>query len=320
MQQFDFDRFENEAGDYYLIQGRFKYSLLEISPLKDKKVVYIYVEEPNRFMSPDPAFRGDAWDLLFYKILTVCPYTAKWLNEREGSERREIVFVPINEEKVPGKTEKKYDIIYVGNVNSRELERAIKTISRFNYRLVARGYNIGFLPKFRSRLGIPHKTTYITDQEVSFKEKMKLLSETKIALVHGILWVTGTDLRAVWDTPGIEKNEAFSLLPKKTWWRYLWSYVSPKEYLAPQLKTRFTEAAASRALMLVRKDPFNIIEHYYTPDVDFIYYEEDRLEEKVTEILANWGKYDQIVENAYQKTMKEYTTRSFFDKFLKNII
>ncbi len=319
MQHFDFVRFENEAGDFYFIEARFKYTLLREAPLNEKKVVYWYGEEPNRFMSPDTAFRGDEYDMLFYKILTVCPYTADWLNKIQGAPRREVVFVPINEEKVPVKAEKKYDVIYVGNVNSWELDRVIRTISKFSYRFVARSHNVGRMAQLRYKLGLRLDNKYITDQEVTFAEKMRLISESKIAIVHGLLWCSGANLRAVWGTPNIESHGAFALIPKKNWFRYLWSFISSKEYLVPQLKTRFTEAAASRALMLVRKDPFNIVERYYTPGVDFVYYEDGKLEEKINEILANWSAYEQIVENAYQKTMREYTTKSFFEKFLKNI-
>lgn len=318
MQQFDFVRFEDKCGDFYFIEARIKFVLLKET--KDKKIVYWQGEEPNRLMSPDPVFRGDEYDTLFYKELTVCPYTAKWLNNIQGTKRREVVFVPINEEKVPPKTEKKYDIIYVGNINSRELVKNIKIISKFNYRLIARSHNIGFLSWLKYKILKSHKKNkYITDYDVSYREKMRLLSETKISLVHGVLWCTGKNLRAVWNTPKIEKNEAFSLIPKKTWFNYLWSFVSRKEYIVPQLKTRFVESAATRSLMLCRKDPFNIIERYYTPNVDFIYYEDGKLKEKIQEILNNWGKYEHIIENSYKKTIREYTTQAFFEKHLKNL-
>ncbi|PIT96812.1 hypothetical protein COT82_01055 [Candidatus Campbellbacteria bacterium CG10_big_fil_rev_8_21_14_0_10_35_52] len=318
MQQYDFCRFENMCGDFYLIEARFKFSLLE--EIKNKKIVYMNFEEPNRFMSPDSAFRGDEYDSYFYKIFTCCPYTAEWLNKQRDANRREVVYIPINEEKIPPKAEKKYDIIYVGNINSRELAKNIKTISKFNYRLIARSHNIGILSLLKYKIFKSYKKNkYITDHEVSYKEKMHLLSESKIALVHGLLWCNGKTLRAAWNTPGIEEHGAFTLIPKKTWYNYLLSFVSNKEHLVPQLKTRFAEAATSRALMLCRKDPFNIIERYYVPDKEFVYYEEEKLEEKINEILANWGKYELIVENAYNRTIKEYTTQAFFEKYLKNL-
>ncbi|HEY4504032.1 MAG TPA: glycosyltransferase [Candidatus Paceibacterota bacterium] len=319
MRQYDFQRFENRCGDFYLIEARFKFPLLET--LKDKKVVYMGMEEPNRFMSTDKNFRGDEYDEYFYKILTCCPYTTKWLNKLQKVNRREIAFIPINENLVPPKTTKKYDIIYVGNINSRELARNIDIISKFNYRLIARSHNVGFVAWFMHRILKSNKRNKkITNYDVDYKTKMNLLSETKIALVHGLLYCRSNALRGIWSTPNFEDNGAFILIPKKTWYNYIWSYISQKEYLVPQYKTRFMEAGASRALILCRKDPFNIIESYYTPDKEFVYYEEGKLKEKIEEILANWPKYERIIENAYQRTMREYTTQAFFEKFLKNMV
>jgi len=53
--------------------------------------------------------------------------------------------------------------------------------------------------------------------------------------------------------------------------------------------------------------------------VDFIYYEEDRLEEKLKEVLEHYEDYQEIIESAFQKANKEYTTRAFFEKYLKNL-
>ncbi len=317
MQQYDFKRFEDKCGDFYFIEARLKFSLLD--RISDKKIVYFDVEEPNRFMSPDPVFRREEYEMSFYKIFNICPYTTEWLNKLQGCNRRETVFYPINEEKIPSKVEKKYDIIYIGNINSKELEKNIKIISKFNYRFVARSHNIGLINTIRYYLGLPSKNDLITDREIDYKTKMKLLSETKIALVHGLLWCPGKLLRATWKTKDYEHNKAFALLPKKSWYNYFWSFISKKEHLVPQFKTRFAEAAISRALLLVRKDPFNVVERYYTPGKEFVYYEDGKLEEKIREILANWEKYQIIIENAYNRTLKEYTTQSFFEKYLKNL-
>lgn len=317
MQQYDFKHFEDKCGDFYFIEARLKFSLLE--QIKNKKIVYFDVEEPNRFMSPDPIFRREEYENYFYKIFNICPYTTEWLNKLQGNEKRTTVYYPINESKIPPKTDKKYDIIYIGNINSKELEKNIKIISKFNYRFVARSHNIGFINNIRYRLGLATNNNYITNREIDYRAKMQLLSETKIALVHGLLWCPSKLLRATWKTTDYQNNKAFALLPKKTWYNYIWSFVSKKEHLVPQFKTRFVESAAAHTLMLVRKDPFNVIERWYTPDKEFVYYEDGKLEEKIKEILANWDKYQHIIENAYSKTIREYTTEAFFQRYLKNL-
>jgi len=62
----------------------------------------------------------------------------------------------------------------------------------------------------------------------------------------------------------------------------------------------------------VKKDPWNIIEHYYTPDVDFVYFEcLDELENKIKGILNNWESYQPMIESAYNKSLN-YTTKKLF--------
>lgn len=78
------------------------------------------------------------------------------------------------------------------------------------------------------------------------------------------------------------------------------------------------EAAFSRSLILCKKDEFNVIERYFEPNKEFVYFE-DNLQDKIEEILANYPKYERIIENAYQRAIKNYTTKAFVNDFLKNI-
>jgi hypothetical protein len=41
---------------------------------------------------------------------------------------------------------------------------------------------------------------------------------------------------------------------------------------SPQLKSRPFEAAFCKSLMLVKRDSWNLIEQWFTPDVDFLYF------------------------------------------------
>ena len=85
--------------------------------------------------------------------------------------------------------------------------------------------------------------------------------------------------------------------------------------IVPQFKSRVNEAAASRTLNLVKKDPWNVIEYYYRPDEDFVYYENDEdLRYTIKSILSNWDDYKPIVDNAYNKVVR-YTT----DNLVKDI-
>jgi len=85
----------------------------------------------------------------------------------------------------------------------------------------------------------------------------------------------------------------------------------------PQLKSRPFESAFSKTLMLVLKDDYNVIEEWFTPDEDFIYFDtQEGLEELISETTKNYSNYTHIVENAYNKAVNEYTTEKFIEKYI----
>ena len=78
------------------------------------------------------------------------------------------------------------------------------------------------------------------------------------------------------------------------------------------------EAAISKTLNLVLKDSWNIAEHYYEPNEEFIYFEDTQdLENKIKEIKNNWEDYQGIIDKAYQKAMN-YTTDNFISQIRRN--
>lgn len=88
----------------------------------------------------------------------------------------------------------------------------------------------------------------------------------------------------------------------------------------PQFKTRILEAAASKSLILNFFDPWNEIEDYFTPNVDFLYwYDEKDLEDKIHHIINNYDSYKPMVENAFNKLINNFTTKHYFEKFLLNL-
>ena len=89
-----------------------------------------------------------------------------------------------------------------------------------------------------------------------------------------------------------------------------------KKNIFPQFKgARMHEAAISKTLNLVYRDRWNVVEDWYTPDKEFIYFDNKQdLENKIQDILGNWDDYQYIINNAYNRAMK-YTT----DEFIKEI-
>jgi hypothetical protein len=115
-----------------------------------------------------------------------------------------------------------------------------------------------------------------TDRNINYIQKLRLISECKIDVCHGLVG-NGT----------------------------------------PQTKSRYFEAAFCKSLNLMHKDQWNCIEEWFTPNEHFIYFEtEDELCDLIKDVSTNYEKYIPIVEAAYQKAMKEYTTEQFVRKYI----
>ena len=71
-------------------------------------------------------------------------------------------------------------------------------------------------------------------------------------------------------------------------------------------------------VMLVKKDPWNVIEEWFTEGEDFVYFSTPKeLDEKVKEIKNNWPDYSKMAESAYRKTIEKYNTHFIYDKISK---
>ena len=86
------------------------------------------------------------------------------------------------------------------------------------------------------------------------------------------------------------------------------------------MKSRLFEAAFSKSLILCKRDPFNLIERYFQVNKEFVYFEEGKLEGKIQEILENFRIYEKIIDCAFKRAVKNYTTKEFFLRYLKDLV
>jgi spore maturation protein CgeB len=227
-----------------------------------------------------------------YKVFTVCPFTADWLNKKFNNNRRSQIYVPFNEMYIPSPSEKIFDAFYAGSIPSNFVLSVIDTISKFKYCFIS--YNRA------------HKVTHI---DSTYKDKLSLLSQSKIAVVHNVLFPRPTHLSAAKNIySDVYNNVAFD---KKT--------LALTEPIMPQLKSRVFEAAFCKTLILCCKDPWGVVEKYFTPGKEFVYFEPNNLERTIKEILSNFDQYKPIIENAYNRAVNNYTTAHFFNTFLKDL-
>jgi len=301
----DLKRFENDCGNFVLLEGyfeeahqweQFNFSKKELKELLKQRLIRLDFDEPSKFGIGD---NPDKYDHYFDKIFTICPYTAQWLNKRQNNNKRILICYPTNENYIPKETNKIYDIIYVGNIVSKHVRKDIETMTKFNYRLVSFS-----------------KDKLVTSRGVSHKTKLKIISQSKITLVHNLLFLNPYHIINIWRAKDWGKNKAFRLIPH---WYEFWKMFTDKNIVIPQTKSRLFESALCRSLILCKKDPFNVIENFFEPNKDFIYYKEGELEQKVDDILKNYDKYQKIIESAYKKAKKYYTTKAFVKDYLSKL-
>jgi len=301
---FNFSRFEKKYGDFVLVEAGFeeatlwkdyKFNEKELSELLSQKIVRLEFEHPNKFFIGDNPHH---YDNQFYKIFTICPYTAKWLDKKQNTKRYIATFYPFNEEFIPKKQNKKFDVIYTGHVLSNTINKYIKTISKFNYRVVSNSNH-----------------PLVTNRSASYFEKMNLIAKSKVTLVSNLLYLRPYHLYNLWRIPDYKDNEAFKLVPK---WYEVNKWLG-KEVVVPQLKSRLFEAAFGRSLILCRRDPFNIVERFFETDKEFIYFDDNNLETTLNDILKNYHVYEKIIEKAYKRAVTNYTIKKFADTYLQSI-
>jgi len=214
------------------------------------------------------------------KVLTICPYTTATIPNRQ------FVFFPFNQDFVPNQQEKEYDVIYSGSVQSSAVSEMINCM-------------------------LPHKYVFINfdgdhranHPKVSYQEKLNLYSKTKVTICHNLLWVSSGNIPRYRAFTNANNNEAF---------RYL------DQGVMPQIKSRVFEAAFSKSLILCGRDYWNVIEYFFEPNKDFIYYDNmNDLREKLNDVTKNYSNYTHIVDNAYTKAINNYTSHQFVERYLK---
>jgi len=229
------------------------------------------------------------YDLFFDEIYSICPYTVKWLNSMYGVDRYKYIFYPFNKKYISKSDPiKLYDVIYHGNIHCQEHVDCLEVISKFNHRYISQRNN--------------QYSEYITDQNIPYKEKLNKIAQSKISICYNFCPIRPQDINPIQSYQSWNTNKAFSEVGKKN--------------IFPQFKgARMHEAAISKTLNLVYRDQWNVVEDWYTPNKEFIYFKDKQdLKNKIQDILENWVDYAYIIDNAYKKVMN-YTT----EKFIKEI-
>ena len=305
----NFNKFsdENDASSVFLNGVGTSYPC--DNPIKEKFKNYNYKvhwnhEQPCAWLGADRDFVNYSADTgnYFDKIFTICPYSANWVNEIQKNNRFEKIWFPYNlEDAVQTEYEKEYDVLYWGGVHAPDHVSILNSMKNFKYNFLTLGTNHWcYDPGKYSTQENNEICNMITHINIPRADMWEIIRKTKILVISNMLYLDPQKIKNIMNIQHWDKNEANKAL---------------NYGVMPQLKTRPIEAAFNKCLMLVKRDPWNLIEHWYEPDKDFIYYDENsELESKINEIINDWDSYKIIVDNAYKKSINNYTTKHFFDK------
>lgn len=292
VENLNLDRFINEGRDCYLFMGN-AYNDVFNPIYLDKERVFLSLEEPNFCTDADTAHAKlitgygsttvggyKSQDTPPDKVLTLCPFMSKLFDNRT------LIFFPFNEDFIPESFDKKYDVIYTGgHPNNTNWGDVIKTISKYNYRYVYHNHS-----------------DFVTDTNISYREKIKLYSESKITVTHNLATAWPQFINRYREFPRSNENEAFKNLESTR---------------LPQFKSRVMEAAFTKSLIVNYYDEWNVIENWFEPNKDFIYFKDsDDLDLIIKDVLNNPEKYELIIESAFNKAINNYTTKHFVNKYL----
>jgi len=238
-----------------------------------KKYYCLDFELPNGFVFSET--RKDYlkyYEKLYDKIITICPFTVKKRNEELGRELYVYGYFP-SSKNWNRRNEKDNDIIYVGSGTDWFLDDRI-----LNYKHIVINQ---------------HNRKYTTHSNLSFVEKMDLISRSKITLTHNLI-----DCSHITDQINSEK------------------FYEIKNKKLTQHKSRVIEAARANSLILCKEDGFNIIEDILTPNEDFIYYNYYNFTKIFNNVLNNYQDYQYIIDNAHNKVVNNYDIKNFVTRFI----
>lgn len=291
----DFDQFATSSPDAVLFVGISCTEEMSIIQLARsfKRSVYINLEHPCTLYSLRNKAGLDAiqQQTIFNEVYTICPYSAEWLNGMNLGTKFVAMPYPHNlKYDTYQQTEKQYDVAYCGLIHSEEIASYIEAIKECDY----------FFSTLQSHNRVSTVNYLATHNNIPNIEKWQILSKARTAIIQNNLYLTPPQVEIIKALPGWDKNEAFSHIDVG---------------LLPQLKSRTVESALCKSLMLVKRDPWNVIERWFTEGEDFVYFENDKdLQDKVKEINTNWSRYEPLVDSAYKKVINRYNTQHIFEQ------
>tara|TARA_R110000824_G_scaffold27012_4_gene92243 strand:- start:6448 stop:7401 length:954 start_codon:yes stop_codon:yes gene_type:complete len=235
---------------------------------------------PCEFTSQEGKYHFEDYDF-FTEVYCVCPFTCKFMNDHFGYEKFRYVPYMFTNRSVQEFGNYDADCSWMGSIHGQDHISAIETMMKFEYKFLTSQRN--------TWMRHPYEFEKCTHVFLPNDEKLVQLSKCKSSLSFNMIYMS----------PSSKKNN-FQAFEKFD------------EGIMPQLKARTFEIASCKSLLLVKKDPWNLIEDFFEPNKEFIYFDNfDELEDIIRDVSNNFDKYQDIVEAAYLRN-QNYTVENIY--------
>jgi hypothetical protein len=287
-----FDKFNNDESEDAFFNGvHFIYNknLREQYSKYNRRVLFAHWS-PCEFLGKKDYHFFDAYDF-FTEVYCVCPFTCKFMNNYYGYEK--FIYIPYPFTNYSVSDFGNYDSVcsWFGSIHGNDHIKAIEHISKHKYKFITSQLNTWMMH--------PYEFNKCTHVNLTTDNKLIEVSKSKSSLTFNKLYMNGSSMNNRYYN-NIE-NESFKYFNKG---------------IMPQFKVRTHEIATCKSLILAHKDEWDLIEDFYEPNKDFIYFKNfEELDYLLNDIDINFEKYTPIIENAFEK-VKNYSVENIFN-FIK---
>jgi hypothetical protein len=192
--------------------------------------------------------------------------------------------------------DKKYDIIYSGFIHSNFHIDFLKIMKKYNY-IFTSLYKQSPIHLAKLNLLAP---IFFRPEFLSYEQMLLKQAQSKISICSNVMYLNKDQYKKILGIKYIDRFPNFNEVLKQK--------------ILPEFKGRLFELPITKTLMLVHRDPWNIIEDYFEPEKDFIYFDNLKdLNHKIRLILNNYQDYWPVVLSAYEK-IKTFTNKKMLEK------
>ncbi len=274
--------FNNDDSDEVLMNGvEWIYNDKIKEPYKDyKRKALLALWSPCEFTASAGYYHFDHYSF-FDDVFCVCPFTCQFMNDHFGYEKFHYIPYPFTNYSVKEFYNYDSDCSWMGSIHGQDHILGLETLFKFNYKFLTSQKNTWMFH--------PYEFQKCTHVGLNSDDKLIELSKSRSSLSFNMIYMS----------PSSQKNnfKAFEHFD---------------EGIMPQFKVRTHEITSSKSLMFVKKDPWNLVADFYTPDEEFIYFSDfTELEERINDLINNFDNYKDIIEKAYDRS-HDYTVEKIY--------